>query len=158
VTQRYIRDHLLTLLGIKDLKYIADAKDRCNISEEENEAFNRELPGSIQITTNDFRLDLTRSRSTLLNRTAMEVFAEDFYQKVTVDHWYNSPPIPPQYLELNLIGDCFYEHLKYVKSRYKVLVIDMEKSAAATQAKEGKRLQTVSRGVRKRRVSKQVGG
>jgi len=158
VLQHYIRDHLLALLGIKDLKYIADAKGQCIISEEENKSFNRELPGSIKITMNNFRLDLTRSCSTLFNRTAMEVFTADFYQEVTVNHWYNSPPIPLQYLQLEFIGDCFYEHLEYVKLHYKVLVVDMANSFVVTQVKEGKRLQMVSRGVRKGRVSIPVGG
>ena len=40
VTQHYIHNYLLTLFGIEDLKYIADARDRCNILKEENEAFN----------------------------------------------------------------------------------------------------------------------
>jgi len=154
--QHYIRDHLLTLLGIRDWKYIADAKDRCTITEQENEAFIQELPGSIKITANDFRLDLGRNRSSMFNRTAMEVFAADFHRKVTKEDWYNSPPIPPWYLLINVIGDAFYEHLKYVKSRYKALVIDMDHNSEAAQTKEGKRLQKVSRGVRKGRVSKRV--
>ncbi|KAI6040011.1 hypothetical protein EDC04DRAFT_2894716 [Pisolithus marmoratus] len=151
---QYIRDHLLALLGIKDLKNIADAKDRCTISEQENEAFNRDLPGSIQITANDFRLDLSRNRSTLFNRTAMEVFAEDFYQKVTRDGWYKSPPIPVRYLQVDTISDCFYYHLKHVKSRYNHFVIGMACDSVAARAKEEKRLQKVSRGVRKVRLYK----
>ncbi|KAI6035844.1 hypothetical protein EDC04DRAFT_2604834 [Pisolithus marmoratus] len=72
---------LVSLLGIKDLKNIADAKDCCIILEEENEAFMQELLGSIQITANDFRLDLSQDHSMLFNHTAMEIFAADFYQK-----------------------------------------------------------------------------
>ncbi|KAI6045858.1 hypothetical protein EDC04DRAFT_2888451 [Pisolithus marmoratus] len=100
----YICDHLLTLLGIKDLKNIADAKDRCTISEQENEAFNQDLLGSIQIMANDFRLDLSRNCSMLFNCTAMEVFTEDFYLKVTQDGWYKSPPIPMWYLHVDTIS------------------------------------------------------
>ncbi|KAI6106292.1 hypothetical protein EDD16DRAFT_1709209 [Pisolithus croceorrhizus] len=36
---QYICDHLLALLGIRDFKNIADAKDHCRILEEENEVF-----------------------------------------------------------------------------------------------------------------------
>ncbi|KAI6125169.1 hypothetical protein EV401DRAFT_2207616 [Pisolithus croceorrhizus] len=151
---QYTHDHLLALLGIRDLKNIADAKDRCRISEEENEAFIRELPGCIQITANDFRLDLSRDCSTLFNRTAMEIFAADFYQKVTLDNWYNSLPIPARYLQVDIINDCFYYHLKHVKSRYKHFVIDMALNSEAARAKEDKRLQKVSRGVRKVRLYK----
>ncbi|KAI6135268.1 hypothetical protein EDD17DRAFT_1502129, partial [Pisolithus thermaeus] len=124
------------------------------ISEEENEAFIRELPGCIQITANDFRLDLSRDCSTLFNRTAMEIFAADFYQKVTLDNWYNSLPIPARYLQVDIINDCFYYHLKHVKSRYKHFVIDMALNSEAARAKEDKRLQKVSRGVRKVRLYK----
>lgn len=151
---QYVRDHLLALLGIKDLKNIADAKARCTISEAENEAFIRELPGSIQITANDFRLDLSRDRSTLFNRTAMEVFTADFYRKVMQDNWYNSPPIPTQYLQVDIISDCFYYHLKHVKSRYKHFVVHMALDSEAAWIKEDKRLQRMSRGVRKVRLYK----
>ena len=92
----------------------------------------------------------------MFNHTAMEVFTADFHRKITKEDWYNSPPIPPQYLFIDVIGDAFYEHLKYVKSRYKALVIDMDHNSEAAQTKEGKHLQKVSRGVRKGRVSKRV--
>ncbi|KAI6100949.1 hypothetical protein EDD16DRAFT_1526109 [Pisolithus croceorrhizus] len=139
---QYVHDHLLTLLGIKDLKNIADAKARCMISEAENKAFIQELPGSIQIMASNFRLDLSQDQSTLFNHTAME------------DSWYNSLPIPMQYLQVDIISDCFYYHLKHVKSCYKHFVVHMALDSEAAQIKEDKRLQRMSQAVRKVRLYK----
>ncbi|KAG6370207.1 hypothetical protein JVT61DRAFT_12356 [Boletus reticuloceps] len=150
----YVRTHTLHLLGVADLKYINDVTHLCILTVEENEAFNREQPNQPVITAENFRIDLTRSRTTPFNREAIDVFANDFLQKLCVDKWYTDYDIPGQYLNVAVIARCFYDHLKYVKTMYVRHVTAPAKDQIVAARKEDERLQKGSRGSRKARLHK----
>ncbi|KAH7918971.1 hypothetical protein BV22DRAFT_1051388 [Leucogyrophana mollusca] len=139
-----IRRHTLILLKIKDLKYICNTP--CVLSEEEHDAFDQELPGSIVISSTNFRVDLSRDRNTPFNLEACSVFAKDFYDKVVNDQWYSRPAIPERYRDVDTIELAFYNHLRYIKERYTQM--------RAPKGVNEKRLQKSSRGTRKRRLYK----
>ncbi|KIJ59344.1 hypothetical protein HYDPIDRAFT_170843 [Hydnomerulius pinastri MD-312] len=129
--------HALLLLKIKGLKYIADAK--CVITDNENNTFDKEAPGCISITPADFRIDLSQVHSTPFNCEAIQVFSRDFLDKVTRDSWYSKPPIPQRYCNIEVIVDCFHDHLKYIKGRYNHCVVAMNKDPVVAKAGKEKK-------------------
>ncbi|KAH7906907.1 hypothetical protein BJ138DRAFT_1129573 [Hygrophoropsis aurantiaca] len=140
----HIRKHTLIMLGIKSLKYLSG--DRFTLSEEENENFNQDLPGCIVITSDKFRLDLSRDRDTPFNAEAVSVFAQDFHYKVVVHGWYSRPDIPERYRDVGVIREAFYNHFRYLKERFVQLLEPSNKTET--------RLQKASRAGRKRRLYK----
>ena len=149
--QTCIRKHTLSLLKIEDYKYLRNAK--CTLLQEEVEEYEQELPGCLEITPTDFRVDCLRHRNSRFNRDAATVFAEDFLEKVVNHSWYASANIPDRYREHETIRAAFISHLAYVKSRYKELVVAVDEDPVQAKKAINAHLQKSSRGSRKVRVS-----
>ncbi|KAG1901650.1 uncharacterized protein F5891DRAFT_979456 [Suillus fuscotomentosus] len=100
-----IRQHAHHLLRVSDYRLLTSSN--CSITEDENFAYISNTPGRIQITADNFRLDLMRHRSTKFNIDAILVFALDFIEKTTKF----------------AVKDAFYSHFKTIRDYYK----DIEK-------------------------------
>lgn len=117
--QAHLRIHALHLLNIEETAQLRDPAFYVPPSDEDIKAFDKRLPGCIEITPGKFRLDLTRSRNTLFNRCAKGVFARDFIHKVTQDKWYSFPPILDKYLDLDYVQHTFHGQMKHLIKVYK---------------------------------------
>ena len=105
------------MLGIKDYSCLDQLPPPP--SDDDITAFKRHQPGCITITSDSFRVDLSRSRNSAFNTEAIQVFAEDFRHKVIMAKWYTFPePPPPKYLVVEYIELSLYLHLRYVKEVY----------------------------------------
>lgn len=149
--QTCIRKHTLSLLNIKDYKYLWNAK--CTLLQEEVEEYEQELPGCLEITLTDFRINCLCHWNLRFNQDAATVFAEDFLDKVVNHSWYASAKIPECYHEHETIHMAFIAHLAYVKSRYKELVVAVNKDPVEARKVTNIRLQKSSHGSRKVHVS-----
>lgn len=117
--QAHIRSHALHLLNIKETAYLCDPVFYLPPSDDDLKAFKEQAPHSIDITPQNFRLDLHQSRQSLFNWCAKEVFAHDFIRRVTQDKWYSFPPIPEKYLVTNYVEYTFHGQIKHLMRVYK---------------------------------------
>lgn len=81
-------------------------------------AFNRHVPGCIEVTVENFRLDLHHKRTSPFNLTAQAVFADDFRTKVLEEKWYSYPGIPKRFLNCDYIKYYLRQHMKHLKKMY----------------------------------------
>ncbi|KAH7908130.1 hypothetical protein BJ138DRAFT_1208160, partial [Hygrophoropsis aurantiaca] len=115
-------------------------------TDEEVQAFNCRDPGCIQISAENFRLDLSRSRNSPFNRQAKHVFAKDFINKVTQEKWYTHPSIPLRFLTHNFVECTLHSQMSNLKRSYREKVIPI--GATRTPI----RLQNSARSSRKGRL------
>ncbi|KAG1794232.1 uncharacterized protein HD556DRAFT_1308281 [Suillus plorans] len=116
-----IRQHAHHLLKVSDYRLLTSSN--CSITEDENFAYISNTPGRIQITADNFHLDLMRYRSTKFNIDAILVFALDFIEKTTKFGWYSDSKIPERYFTRKAVKDAFCSHFKTIRDYYK----DIEK-------------------------------
>ncbi|KAG2092260.1 hypothetical protein BD769DRAFT_1395489 [Suillus cothurnatus] len=116
-----IRQHAHHLLKVSDYKLLTSSN--CSITEDENFAYISDAPGRIQITADNFRLDLMCHRTTKFNVDAILIFSLDFIEKATKFHWYSNSKIPERYFTRKAVKDAFYSHFKTIRDYYK----DIEK-------------------------------
>ncbi|KAH7920024.1 hypothetical protein BV22DRAFT_987510, partial [Leucogyrophana mollusca] len=115
-------------------------------TDEEIEAFDRRDPDCITITAGNFRLDMTRSRSSPFNKQALCVAAADFITKVTEAKWYNYPAIPAKFLEPEYVEFTLYGQMLNLRRAYR------ERSTPDSTNLIAARLKSVARSGRKSRL------
>ncbi|KAH7921122.1 hypothetical protein BV22DRAFT_988912, partial [Leucogyrophana mollusca] len=115
-------------------------------TDDEIEAFNRRDPGCITITAENFRLDMTRSRTSPFNKQALHVATADFITKVTEAKWYNYPAIPAKFLDADYVQFTLHGQLLNLKRAYR------ERSTPGDTAQTSARLASSARSGRKSRL------
>jgi hypothetical protein len=119
--QESMRFHLLFLLDIPSLSDLSQVIGPP--TKEELLAFKRRDIGCIQITAKqgEFRLDYNSSSKSDFNREALDVFIEDFTEKIS-EGWYrdkvNDCHIEGDFLQREYILLAVDQHFQYVKQRY----------------------------------------
>lgn len=103
-------------MGIDKLSEIAKVKP--SPSKKEIEDFEKGKPGCINVSKENFRFDLDRSRDSAFNQKALRVVARDLLARIQKDKWYPTPRIPEKYLNQQYVESLMYNHLKYIKNLY----------------------------------------
>ncbi|KAG1785177.1 uncharacterized protein HD556DRAFT_1451000 [Suillus plorans] len=88
--------HTQLLLKVEDYKQLTSIN--CSLTEEERDAYCERHPDRINITSDNFRLDLTDNCNLLFNCDAVVIFAFDFIKKIKELGWYADSNIPEQCL------------------------------------------------------------
>lgn len=117
------------------------------LTKSEINAFERGDDGCIEISIAKFRLDFKQDRDSAFNKTAVTILAKDLIDRVKIDNWYPTPPIPDKYLVQGYVEMLFYNHFKYVATR-------MRQYDEASPERNA-RLKENARSARKTRVSAQ---
>ncbi|KAI6139551.1 hypothetical protein BKA82DRAFT_26393 [Pisolithus tinctorius] len=99
---QHLRKHLQILLKIESTSQLLDTK----------------LPGCIEITSENFCFDLIGKRTSTFNNCAKAVAAADFIDKVVNHKWYNYPPIPEKFLNMDYIVFMLNGQLKHLQKIY----------------------------------------
>lgn len=93
------------------------------LSVEEQDAYEDkslgQLASGLVLTPDNFRFDMTQSRSSAFNVEAQDVFVEDFLQKVRDKQWYAEENIPDNFLDYDVIHFALHEHLHHVFAMYR---------------------------------------
>jgi hypothetical protein len=121
LTQEAIRRHLKILLKVDSLSYAALRGP--NVfqppTDEELTAYADREVGCVSTSSTNFRVDFSRPLTSDFNREAIDVFAEDFLNKIQRQEWYSQYRIPPEFLNKNYLRLNIHQHLEYVATVWK---------------------------------------
>jgi hypothetical protein len=122
-----VRDHLKRLLKIKTLD--ESLLRVVPLTDQELLDYNTRTLNCIQITPENFRLDMSRALGCPFNVEAIEVFTMDFLEKIQKDGWYRSYSIPAECLTVKEVSETIHQHLKHVFKIYKQLNMESQPQA-----------------------------
>jgi hypothetical protein len=86
---------------------------------EELQAYHDRAPGCISLSAENFRVDFSRPLTSIFNKEAIEVFAEDFIEKVQQHGFYADHQIHPDFLAVPYLVGKIQQHLEYVRRIWK---------------------------------------
>lgn len=112
-----MRDHLQKMLGVKSYKNLHEKFPP--LTEDENEAIEKNARGAIKCTATDFRIDFEQSwKKSHLNADAALVFNIDFIQAVR-NGLYSKYEIPSYLLTDKQVDTALEIHMEYCKRQYR---------------------------------------
>jgi hypothetical protein len=137
----------LEIENLKDLHLVTAPP-----TEDELLDFDSRNVGCIHVSAEpgNFRLDYSNSPHSNFNQEAIDVFSEDFRQKVSQSDWYrdnvNDRPIDREFLSTPSIVSAAQSHFIHIKGRYNMEVLNVVPGQKAMVQ------QADARSVRKTRV------
>lgn len=114
------------------------------LTPEEIADFENGVEGCMDLTA-DFRFDLQQKRDSAFNLEAIRIAAEDLLTRIQRDGWYKQHKHPAIFLDQEYIELLMYNHLQYVKTLYRKIVLfpcaetrDQERQAAARSSRKSR--------------------
>ncbi|THH23037.1 hypothetical protein EUX98_g8144 [Antrodiella citrinella] len=122
-----VRQHFVTLSKCKTGKQLL--RKHPPLKKEQITAISENAPNAIVVTADHFRVDFEESwKKGLLNQNARTIFVENFLLAVQ-GGMYSYPPITPDLLFADQIGDTLDRHMNTLRRRYR----DAKKPKSSTQ-------------------------